>query len=123
LQWMTNLELEAESWRPSAGGGTEYAVAPRLRTGLSYRFAPNWFIGAEGWVDAEILKPANQSWEFDHWDFFAGPSIHYGGKTWWATLTWAQQIGGTNESDNNATGMHLADHERREIRLKVGYNF
>lgn len=123
LQWITNLELEAESWRPSAGGGTEYAVAPRLRTGLSYRFAPNWFIGAEGWVDAEILKPANQSWEFDHWDFFAGPSIHYGGKAWWATLTWAQQIGGSNESDNNATGVHLADHERREIRLKVGYNF
>lgn len=123
LQWITNLELEAESWRPSAGGATEYAVAPRLRTGLSYRFAPNWFIGAEGWVDAEILKPANQSWEFDHWDFFAGPSIHYGGKAWWATLTWAQQIGGSNESDNNATGVHLADHERREIRLKVGYNF
>ncbi|CUA98876.1 hypothetical protein Ga0061069_10865 [Thiomonas bhubaneswarensis] len=123
LQWVTNLELEAESWRPQAGGGTEFAVAPRLRSGVSYRFAPNWSIGAEGWIDAEILRPAGESWQFDHWDFFAGPSLHYGGKTWWATLTWAQQLRGSNEAADNVSGLHLADHERREIRLKLGYNF
>lgn len=123
LQWLTNLELEIESWRPDAGGGTEVSIAPRLRTGLAYRFAPNWFIGAEGWIDAELRRPAGQSWTFDHWDVFAGPSIHYGGKEWWATLTWTQQLRGSNEAEDNRAGLHLADHARREIRLKVGYNF
>lgn len=123
LQWVSNIELEAESWNPDGAGGTEYAIAPRFRTGVAYRFAPNWFVGAEGWVDAEVLKPAGESWEFDHWDMFAGPSIHYGGRDWWATLTWAPQIAGSNESDDNSTGQHLADHEKYEVRLKLGYNF
>jgi hypothetical protein len=122
LSWVTNLEIEAESWKPK-GGKTEYAIAPRLRTGVSYRFAPNWFIGAEGWIDAEILNPPEGSWEFDHWDMFAGPSLHYGGKRWWATLTYARQLAGSDESDGNSTGLHLADHEKYEIRLKLGYNF
>lgn len=122
LSWVTNLEIEAESWKPK-GGKTEYAVAPRLRSGVSYRFAPNWFAGVEGWIDAEILNPANGSWEFDHWDLFAGPSIHYGGKKWWSTLTIASQLAGSDESADNKTGRHLADHEKYEIRLKLGYNF
>jgi hypothetical protein len=123
LQWLTNLELEAETWRPDAGGATEVAIAPRLRTGVAYRFAPNWFIGLEGWVDMEVLRPADGSWEFDHWDAFAGPSIHYGGKRWWATFTWAEQLRGSNEAEGNRAGLHLADHAKRELRLKVGYNF
>lgn len=122
LSWVTNLEIEAESWKPK-GEGTEYAVAPRLRSGMSYRVAPNWYLGAEGWIDAELLRPAASSWEFDHWDLFAGPSIHYGGKSWWWTLTYALQIAGSDESRDNRTGLHLADHERYEVRLKIGYNF
>lgn len=123
FQWMTNLELEIESWKGDGAGGTEYAMAPRIRSGVSYRFAPNWYIGAEGWADVEMLNPVGSSWEFDHWDMFAGPSIHYGDKAWWATVTWANQIAGSDESRNNAVGWHLADHERNEFRLKVGYNF
>lgn len=122
LQWVTNFELEAESWKPD-GGGTEYAIAPRLRTGLSYRFAPNWYIGFEGWGDVELLNPADGSWEFDHWDVFAGPSLHYGGKEWWATMTLVGQVAGSDESDDNSTGQHLADHEKNELRIKIGYNF
>ncbi|MFN3716787.1 MAG: DUF6662 family protein [Thiobacillus sp.] len=122
LSWVTNLEIEAESWKPK-GGKNEYAVAPRLRSGVSYRFAPNWYAGIEGWVDAEILNPPRGSWEFDHWDLFAGPSIHYGDKKWWGTLTVAPQLAGSNESADNKTGRHLADHEKYEIRLKLGYNF
>lgn len=123
MQWLTNLEVEAESWNPDGADGTEYAVAPRIRSGVAYRFAPNWFVGAEGWVDAELLKPADGSWEFDHWDLFAGPSLHYGAKDWWATLTYAYQVAGSDESDDNSTGQHLADHEKYEVRLKVGFNF
>ncbi len=123
LQWLSNIEIEAESWKPEGDGKTEYAVAPRFRTGVAYRFAPNWFVGAEGWIDAEVLNPGNGSWEFDHWDVFGGPSLHYGGKDWWATLTWAPQLAGSDESNDNSTGQHLADHEKYEVRLKIGYNF
>jgi len=122
LQWMTNLEFEAETTKPRDGGDRVYALAPRLRTGLSYRFAPNWFAGFEGWGEVEYHKPANDGWSRDFWDVFAGPSLHYGGKEWWATLTFAKQIVGTDERDMS-TGLHLADRERQEIRLKLGYEF
>lgn len=122
LQWVTNLELEAESWQPD-NGQIEYAIAPRLRTGVSYRFTENWYIGVEGWGDVEMLNPPGSSWEFDHWDVFAGPSIHYGGKQFWATVTAVTQVAGSDESDDNSTGQHLADHEKNELRIKIGYNF
>jgi hypothetical protein len=122
LQWVTNLELEAETSRPKAGGERDYAIAPRLRTGVTYRFAPNWFAGFEGWADVEYLKTAGSGWKFDHWDVFAGPSLHYGARQWWTTLTYARQLAGSDERDDS-TGLHLADHERQEIRLKLGYNF
>ncbi|MFZ5580034.1 MAG: DUF6662 family protein [Pseudomonadota bacterium] len=123
LQWVSNIEIEAESWKADGSDKTEYAIAPRFRTGISYRFAPKWYVGAEGWIDAEVLNPGGGSWEFDHWDMFAGPSLHYGDKRWWATLTWAPQIAGSDESRDNSGGRHLADHEKYEVRLKVGYNF
>ena len=123
LQWVNNLELESESWSPKYEDGTEYAIAARWRSGVAYRFAPNWFIGGEGWVDAEILNPIGSNWEFDHWDAFFGPSIHYGGKKYWATLTAVTQLAGSNEAKDNDVGRHLADHEKHEVRFKLGYNF
>jgi hypothetical protein len=123
LQWMTNIELELETWKADGQKGTEMAFAPRLRSGVSYRFAPKWYVGAEGWVDQEMLDPVDGSWSFDHWDVFAGPSLHYGSKNWWATATYAQQLVGTDESRDNQNGLHLADHEKYELRLKLGYNF
>ncbi|MDG4811973.1 hypothetical protein P8629_03035 [Hydrogenovibrio sp. 3SP14C1] len=123
LQWVTNLELEMEYWKDSGQSAYETALAPRLRTGVSYRFVPNWYVGVEGWVDQEMLDPTVGSWEFDHWDAFAGPSLHYGSKDWWATFTYVQQLSGTDESANNTNGLHLADHEKYEARLKIGYNF
>ncbi len=124
LQWLTNFELELESWKETAGEGTEWAVAPRLRTGVSYRFAPKWSLGVEGWVDKEYLKSANQTkWVYDHWDAFFGPSVHYGDRQWWFTASVVQQLAGSNEANNNRRGLHLADHEKKEFRLKLGYNF
>jgi hypothetical protein len=123
LQWVNNIEFEAESFAPSSQSGTEYAIAPRYRTGVAYRFAPNWFIGAEGWVDAELLNPIGGNWEFDHWDAFVGPSIHFGGEKYWVTATAVSQIGGSNEGEDNKVGQHLADHEKFEFKMKFGYNF
>ncbi len=129
LQWMTNLELEVESWKADGGSSTEWAVAPRLRSGVSYRFAPRWSVGLEGWIDKEILNSPGVTndnkggWEMDHWDLFAGPTLHYADKNYWFTLTAVKQVAGSDESNNNHKGRHLADHEKKELRIKVGYNF
>jgi len=52
--------------------------------GLTYRFAPNWFIGAEVFYQTEHETVVGQ----ERWSLQAGPTIHYGGKSWWAALSW-----------------------------------
>ena len=53
---------------------------------------------------------------------FVGPSLHYGAERWWATLTVMPQIAGWPDS-RGIGGLTLDDHERLEVRLKLGYNF
>lgn len=106
FDWPTNPEMEIEL---QAG------------TGLSYRFAPNWFAGAEVLYQTEFETDIGQ----ERWSVFAGPSLHYGGKSWWATLTWFPQIRGGGEkyagqTDNN---LHLIEKTEQEIRVKFGIEF
>ena len=106
FEWPTDPEMEIEY---KFGGG------------LSYRFAPNWYAGVEALYETEFETEVGQ----ERWSIFAGPSIHYGGKTWWATLTYFHQMSGGGEqyidqSDNN---LHLIEKTEHEMRLKVGYNF
>lgn len=89
-------------------------------TGLSYRVAPNWFIGAEMQYATEFETEVGQ----ERWSLFAGPSIHYGGKKIWATLTWFPQLKGGGEKYEGQTGsLHLIEKTKNEFRLKLGYNF
>jgi hypothetical protein len=106
FEWPTEPEMEIEL---SAGGG------------LTYRFAPNWFIGAEALYEREHETEV----DLERWSWFAGPTLHYGGQKWWATLTWMQQIKGGGERYDNQSDyeLHLIEKTKREIRLKVGYNF
>jgi hypothetical protein len=61
----------------------------------------------------------------ERWSIFAGPSIHYGGKKWWATLSWMPQIRGGGETYAGQTDMnlHLVEKTKQEVRFKVGFNF
>jgi opacity protein-like surface antigen len=100
----------------------EMEVELQLGGGLSYRFAPNWYVGAETLYETEFETEIGQ----ERWSVFAGPSIHYGGKLWWATLTWFGQMRGggsekyINQADDN---LHLIEKTRQAIRFKLGYNF
>ncbi|MDB6155779.1 MAG: Conserved hypothetical secreted protein [Chthoniobacteraceae bacterium] len=88
--------------------------------GVSYRFAPNWFIGVEGRVRSEYPR---FDLEFhEHTVIFAGPSLHYGAKRWWATASWGYQVYG-NEVDEVVSNKAFAEEARNEFRLKVGFNF
>ncbi len=106
FEWPTDPEMEIEL---TAGAG------------LSYRFAPNWFIGAETQYQTEFETEVGQ----ERYSWFAGPSLHYGSNKWWATLTFFRQLKGGREQYINQqdTNLHLIEKTKNELRLKVGYNF
>jgi opacity protein-like surface antigen len=106
FEWPTDPEMEIEF---------------KLGTGLSYRFAPNWHVGAETQYETEFETEVGQ----ERWTWFAGPSIHYGGKQWWTTLTYFQQIQGGKEQyiDQSPDDLHLIEKTKYELRFKLGYNF
>lgn len=106
FDWPTEPEMELE-----LGAGT----------GVSYRFAPNWFVGAELFYVQENETEVG----LERWSLQGGPNIHYGSEKWWATLTWFPQIQGGGETYPGQTydDLHLVEKTRFETRLKFGINF
>ena len=88
--------------------------------GLAYRFAPNWFAGFETTYHAEF--PDFDLGRYEHSVLFAGPSLHYAAKRWWATFTWVYQVWG-NGVDEPVAHKTYAEEVRNEYRLKIGFNF
>jgi len=88
--------------------------------GISYRFAPNWFVGMEGNARAEY--PQFDFNNYEHMVIYAGPSIHYSSKRWWVTLTYVYQVWG-NGVDEPADGKTYAEETDHQVRLKLGVNF
>jgi hypothetical protein len=93
----------------------------KLGTGLTYRFAPKWYIGAEALYETEFETEVGQ----ERWSWHAGPSLHYADRAWWATLTWMPQLRGGGETypGQTDTDLHLIEKTKQELRVKVGYNF
>jgi hypothetical protein len=99
----------------------EMEISTELGTGVSYRFAPGWYAGAE------VLREAEYETEvgLERWTVFGGPSVHWAGQKWWATLTWVKQLRGGGEKYEGQTdaNLHLIEKTKNEVRVKVGYNF
>ncbi len=106
------------AWGKKPAEEYEHELSLKAGTGVSYRFAPNWFAGAETHVVSEYPM-FNQ---YEHTVLFAGPSIHYAAQRWWATLSWAYQVWG-NEVSPTVKNMAFAEESRNEFRLKLGLNF
>ena len=123
LVWATNLTTEFERRKVSSPGeswGNEMEL--EVTTGLSYRFAPKWFAGVEGRYHSEY-PDWNNHFKREHYAVFFGPNIHYGGEKFWWTATYLPQMyGGPRDLSRDET-LHLGEHERRELRFKLGYNF
>jgi hypothetical protein len=99
----------------------EMEITPIFGTGLSYRFAPSWFIGGELQHETEYETGVS----IERRTLFGGPTLHYGGDKWWASLTYFKQLWGSGEkyvgqTDNN---LHLIEKTKQEVRVKIGYNF
>ena len=105
FEWSTSPEVELEL---------------KFGTGLSYRFVPNWYLGAEVLYETEFETEVGQ----ERWSYFGGPSIHYGTTNWWATLTWLPQISGGGEAyDGQDEDYHLIEKTKQEFKVKIGFNF
>lgn len=118
---IVNFDLAAEwAWgkQPAEQYPREFSYESAF--GVAYRFAPNWFIGAEIHMRAEY--PLFDLYQFEHRVFYAGPSLHYARERWWVTLTWNYQVYGKG-IDEPPDGITFAEETRNSFRLKVGFNF
>ena len=131
LVWIGNVGIRAAREKRSAianlPDGFEWPTTPedeittKIGTGLSYRFAPGWSVGAE------LLREAEYETEvgLERWTLFGGPSLHWAGNKFWATVTAFRQIkgGGEKFEAQNDFDMHLIEKTKNEVRVKLGYNF
>jgi len=91
----------------------------------SYRVIPNVYVGFESRHSMDIVNGKK-----NHFAMHAGPNIHYGGKQWYATLTYLRQLRGRPlyQPDfvvpDEVAGEHLnlEENEKNELQLKIGYN-
>ena len=115
-----NYTLEPE-WE-KADGDSGFGVHLKMEGsfGLAYRIAPRWYAGLETRVQTEFENADLNRSQFV--TVFVGPALHYGSNRWWATLTVLPQVWGWPDSSGTG-GLTLDDHERLEVRLKVGFNF
>lgn len=127
LIWATNLTFEPE-WEKEVEidettGETEAEWEKELKlevsTGLSYRVAPGWFAGIEGRY-ASVYPDWTNGLHRETYAVFAGPTVHYAAKKWWATASFMPQLFG-KPSPNRS--LALDEFEKREFRLILGYEF
>lgn len=99
----------------------EMEIEPTLGTGVTARVASNWYVGAETIYQSEFETEVGQ----ERWSIFAGPTVHYAAKRWWATLTWFPQLrgGGEEVPGQDNPNLHLVEKTKQEWRLKLGFNF
>jgi hypothetical protein len=126
-----NFRDDTISW--VLDGGAEFAwgkqpaeeysreLSLQAATGLSYRFAPNWFVGGEArlrseWPQFDLVD------HFEHTVVYTGPSLHYGTQRWWVTASWLYQAWGRGIGEGNQQ-QTFAEETEQVARLKFGINF
>ena len=114
-----NYTIEPE-FEKDPGGRWETNLPMEWGAGVSWRFAENWFLGVETRLDTEFVDADLNQSEFV--TFSAGPTLHYSGKYFYATLTVLPQVCGWPDATRTG-GLHLDDRERLEIRFKLGKEF
>lgn len=132
LIWVGNVGMESTMAQRGAIAGLpadfEWSANPEMEigfkagTGLSYRVAPNWFVGGEVVYETEFETEVGQ----ERKSVQAGPTVHYGSKNWWLSVSYLPQItgGGAETYDGQTdTNLHLIEKTKQEIRLKLGLNF
>jgi hypothetical protein len=125
-----NLSAEWEK-RPAATPGPPVrpsVSALEFAAGASYRFRPNWSLALEYRRRAEYAGSAlggRSQYVAD----FAGPTLHYGGRRWFATLAVMRQLHARVRDPGlgagSADGLVFATRHTRwdGVRLRLGRTF
>lgn len=116
-EWEKEHEVDAGTGRPVSEWEKELKL--EASTGVTYRLANGWYAGVEGRY-ASVYRDWTHGLHRETYAVFAGPAIHYGGKRFWATLSYQPQLFGKPSPSGK---LALDEYERREVRLKLGYNF
>lgn len=116
--WAANFSAEFEREHNLDEQEWESELELQFSTGLSYRFAPNWFVGVEGLASSAFERMHLD--ELGEYAIFAGPNLHYAAQKWWATLTVLPQLTGWPENKGRRDLEHF---EKLQMRLKIGINF
>ena len=109
LIFAVNAAIEQE-WEVEHGDTVKEGKL-ELTSGLSYALSPHWSLGAEirNLREYETFDLSNEMRTV----WYAGPVLHYGSASWWATLSVMPQIGIEGSRD-------LEDQERVDVRLIIG---
>jgi hypothetical protein len=108
------------AWGKKPAEQYAYELAWTGGLGVSYRIAPNWYVGLEGQIRSEY--PRFDLADHEHIVIYAGPAIHYGTERWWATFSYAYQVYGSGIGEPNDARTY-AEEQDNQFRLKFGVNF
>ena len=128
LIWAANLTFEPE-WEKEKERSTrsltesewekELKLEAQLRPLVSRR--ARLVCGRRGPLRQRLSRLDQRSAPRDLCAFLPARRFTTRGKKWWATLTYQPQLFGTPEP--RAAGRALDEYEKRELRMKIGYNF
>ena len=116
-EWEKEKEVDEDSGLVESEWEKELKL--EVSSGLTYRVANGWYAGVEGRYSS-VYPDWTNGLNRETYAVFGGPVVHYGGKKFWATLSYQPQLfGGPSPNGSRA----LDEFEKREVRLKLGYNF
>jgi len=119
-----NANLEYVWSRDSAAGTWDHETALEFLFGFAYRFSPGWSGGIEFANENSYAGHIFAGARAETSAFYLGPTIHYAGDEWWATLGLSGQLPWASNPGGSATVHgYLAEAERFRLRLRVGFEF
>jgi Family of unknown function (DUF6662) len=121
---------------PGAAPGSDEASAHwdhetdlNLNLAASYRFAPKWFAGVEFTNEREFSSFRIARRFRTNNAYYFGPTLHYGDKNFFVTVTYLGQLAGARDYANPPPGFivggrtYADDFERYRLRIKAGFYF
>ena len=127
LVWAANLTAAREN--QNFHGDWEKENELEFTTGLAYSFAQRWNAGIEYRKHAGYSGQGFSAGDRQYTANFFGPALHYESRSWWLTASYLRQLGNatgySEAAREDITGgrMYGEEHERNELRIKVGFNF
>lgn len=114
--WYAALNLGADHEWEFEEDETEREIGLEADLGISYKLSRTLSTGLE--MRSVSTIPSGEDLESSA--LFLGPVLSYAGESWWTTVTILPQVKGLEGATKD--GLDLADHERVEIRILLGFD-